>query len=179
MLEAEVARKRRREERRFRAEQKALAAERRAREEAEKKWIAETMKTRIAELEAFQKSLKRADVLKGCGYTLVLAKSQDQLLAEGRRMGNCVGCGTYGRAIVKGDSLIVMLKRPSGKGYESFCDIEIDRRTWLVNQCYLRRNERAPEEVQELAKRLAAWFRQEHRRHMKRGTFRELQGRVA
>lgn len=160
-----------------RARKKARAEIRakRAAERAEEKWIRDTMKTRIKELEAFQKSLKRTDILKGCGYTLVLAKTQKELLAEGRKMGNCVGCGTYGRAIVKGDSLIVMLKNHSA----SFCDIEIDRKTWKVKQCYLKRNELAPKEVQELAKRLAAWFKEEHKRHMKRGTFKELRRKAA
>ena len=165
------------EEMEARARKKALAEIRakRAAERAEEKWIRDTMKTRIKELEAFQKSLKRTDILKGCGYTLVLAKSQKELLVEGRKMGNCVGCGTYGRAIVKGDSLIVMLKNHS----TSFCDIEIDRKSWKVKQCYLRHNELAPKEVQELAKRLAAWFKEEHRRHMKRGTFKELRRKAA
>ena len=135
--------------------------------EAEEKWI--------KELEAFQESLKRTDVLKGCGYTLIVAKTQKELLAEGRKMHNCVGCGTYGQAIVKGDSLIVMLKNHSA----SFCDIEIDRKSWKVKQCYLKHNERAPEEVQELAKRIAAWFKEEHQRHMKRGTFKELRRKAA
>lgn len=157
---------------------KKARAEIRAKREAERaeaKWIRDTMKTRIKELEAFQNSLKRTDILKGCGYTLVLAKSQKELLAEGRKMGNCVGCGTYGRAIVKGDSLIVMLKNHSA----SFCDIEIDRKSWKVRQCYLKHNQIAPKEIQELAKRLAAWFKEEHQRHMKRGTFKELRRKAA
>ena len=157
---------------------KKARAEIRAKREAERaeaKWIRDTMKTRIKELEAFQNSLKRTDILKGCGYTLVLAKTQKELLAEGRKMDNCVGCGTYGRAIVKGDSLIVMLKDHSA----SFCDIEIDRKSWKVRQCYLKHNQIAPKEVQELAKRLAAWFKEEHQRHMKRGTFKELRRKAA
>ena len=160
-----------------RARKKARADIRakRAAERAEEKWIRDTMKTRIKELEAFQKSLKRTDVLKGCGYTIIVAKTQKELLAEGRKMHNCVGCGTYGQAIVKGDSLIVMLKNHSA----SFCDIEIDRKSWKVKQCYLKHNERAPEEVQELAKRIAAWFKEEHQRHMKRGTFKELRRKAA
>lgn len=160
-----------------RARKKARAEIRakRAAERAEAKWIRDTMKTRIKELEAFQKSLKRTDVLKGCGYTLVLAKTQKELLAEGKKMHNCVGCGTYGQAIVKGDSLIVMLKNHSA----SFCDIEIDRKSWKVRQCYLKHNKTAPKEVQELAKRLAAWFKEEHQRHMKRGTFKELRRKAA
>ena len=158
-----------------RARKKARAEIRakRAAERAEEKWIRDTMKTRIKELKAFQESLKRTDILKGCGYTIVLAKTQDELLAEGRKMGNCVGCGTYGRAVVKGESLIVMLKLPKSRRSESYCDIEIDRKGWKVRQCYLKRNETAPEEVRELANRIAAWFKEEHRRHMKLGKFKE------
>lgn len=174
-LEARAAKKSRAEIRaRLEARRKA-EAERKAREEAEKKWIAKTMKTRIKELEAFQKSLKRTDILKGTGYTLVVAKSQKELLAEGKKMGNCVGCGIYGRAIVEGNSLIVMLKDRSG----SYCDIEIDRRTWLVRQCYLKHNKLAPGEIQQMAKKLAAWFKAEHKRHKKRKMFKELERKAA
>lgn len=176
-LEADVARKRRREARAERAEERrrmaafrAQEAERRVRERAEKKWIDATMKTRLAELEAFQKSMKRTDILKGSGYTLVVAKTQKELLAEGRKMGNCVGRGTYGQAIVKGESLIVMLRLDG----ESFCDIEIDRKRWVVRQCYLQHNKPAPKAVREIAKRLAAWFKAEHLRHMKRKMFKAL-----
>ena len=170
-MEARAAKKSRAEMRARRAAQRKAEAERKAREEAEKEWIARTMKTRIKELEAFQKSLKRTDILKGCGYTLVLAKSQKELLAEGKKMHNCVGCGTYGHAIAKGESLIVMLKDRSG----SYCDIEIDRKSWKVWQCYLKRNQPAPEEIHELAKKIAAWFKVEHLRQKKRKMFPELE----
>ena len=174
-MEARAAKKSRAEMRARRAAQRKAEAERKAREEEEKKWIAKTMKTRIKELEAFQKSLKRTDILKGCGYTLVLAKSQKELLAEGKKMHNCVGCGTYGHAIVKGESLIVMLKDRSG----SYCDIEIDRKSWKVWQCYLKRNEPAPKEIHALAKKIAAWFKAEHLRHKKRKMFTELERKAA
>ena len=108
---------------------KKARAEIRAKREAERaeaKWIRDTMKTRIKELEAFQNSL-------------------------------------------------VMLKNHSA----SFCDIEIDRKSWKVRQCYLKHNQIAPKEIQELAKRLAAWFKEEHQRHMKRGTFKELRRKAA
>ena len=159
-LEAECARL---EEIRERAEKKRRKAE----EKAEREWIAKTMKVRFEEIEAFQKSLKRTATLRGCGYTLVLAKTQKELRAEGRRMGNCVGNGTYGRGIVEGDRLIVML----GLGGKSYCDIEIDRRNWRVNQCYLKGNKTPPEEVREFADRIAAFLKEEHKRHRKAGLF--------
>ena len=159
-LERECARL---EEIRERAEKKRRKAE----EKAEREWIAKTMKVRFEEIEAFQKSLRRTATLRGCGYTLVLAKTQKELRAEGRRMGNCVGNGTYGRGIVEGDRLIVML----GLGGKSYCDIEIDRRNWCVRQCYLKGNTTPPKEVRELAARIAAFLKDEHRRHRKAGLF--------
>lgn len=159
-LEKECARQERIRERAEEKRRKAAA-------KAEKEWIAKTMKVRFKEIEAFQKSLKRTETLRGCGYTLVLAKTQKELRAEGRRMGNCVGNGTYGRGIIEGDNLIVML----GLGGKSYCDIEIDRRNWRVNQCYLKGNTTPPEEVRELAAQIAAFLKDEHRRHRKAGLF--------
>ena len=159
-LERECARL---EEIRERAEKKRRKAE----EKAEREWIAKTMKVRFEEIEAFQKSLRRTATLRGCGYTLVLAKTQKELRAEGRRMGNCVGNGTYGRGIVEGDRLIVML----GLGGKSYCDIEIDRSNWCVRQCYLKGNTKPPKEVRELAARIAAFLKEEHKRHRKAGLF--------
>ena len=94
-------------------------------------------------------------------------------------MGNCVGCGLYGKGIVEGDRLIVMLKKPNGKGFESFCDIEIDRKTWVVKQCYLKKNEQAPEEVRELARKIAHWLKAVHKRHQKRKMFKALERKSA
>lgn len=160
-LEAECARL---EEIRERAERKRRKAE----EKAEREWIAKTMKVRFKEVEAFQKSLERCKAIKSGGYTIVLAKSQKELLAEGRKMGNCVGNGVYGRGIVTGDKLIVML----GLGGKSYCDIEIDRQTWSVRQCYLKGNKVPPDEVRELANRIARLLKEEHRRHRKQGLFK-------
>ena len=167
-LEAECARL---EEIRERAERKRRKAE----EKAESEWIAKTMKVRFEEIEAFQKSLRRTATLRGCGYTLVLAKTQKELRAEGRKMGNCVGCGTYGRAIVEGDSLIVML----GLKGKSYCDIEIDRHTWGVRQCYLKGNTAAPREVWELAAEIAAFLKKENRQHRKLGMFKTPRRKAA
>lgn len=155
------------------AEEARLERKRRA---AERKRLAETMNVRAAELEAFQRSLDRVRTLKGCGYVLVLAKTQKELLAEGKRMHNCVGCGTYGEGIVAGDLLIVMLRDADGK---SFCDIEISRCSWTVRQCYLKRNERAPQDVRTLADRIAAALKAEHARHRRRRLFAAPEGKAA
>lgn len=153
---------------RLEALEAAEARKRRAQAAARRKRRAEMMEVRAAELEAFQRSLDRVRTLKGCGYVLVLAKTQKELLAEGKRMHNCVGCGTYGEGIVAGDLLIVMLRDADGK---SFCDIEISRRSWTVRQCYLKRNERAPQDVRTLADRIAAALKAEHARHRRRKLF--------
>lgn len=168
-LEAADAKRRREEERARRAAARKAKAERKAAIEAEKRYLAEIMEVRMAEIEAFQKSVLRSGVLKGSGYTLVLAKTQKELLAEGRRMGNCVGCGTYGRGIAKGDTLIVML----GLGGKSYCDIEIERRSWRVCQCYLKGNHVAPADVHALAKKIAACLKAIHQSHRKRKMFTE------
>ena len=107
-------------------------------------------------------------MLRGCGYAIVLAKTQDELLAEGKKMHNCVGMGLYGKGIVEGDRLIVMLKRPNGRGFESFCDIEIDRHTWNVRQCYTKGNRIPPDEVRDLANRIATFLKAEYKRQQRK-----------
>lgn len=161
---------------RLEALERAEARKRRAQAAARRKRLAEMMEVRAAELEAFQRSLDRVRTLKGCGYVLVLAKTQKELLAEGKRMHNCVGCGTYGEAIVNGNALIVMLRGADGKSY---CDIEISRRNWKVRQCYLKRNEPAPPEVRALADRIAAALKAEHARHRRRKLFAAPEGKAA
>ena len=152
---------------------------RRNKRAVERRQIAKMMKLRADEIAAFQESVERSKVIKSCGYALVLAKTQEELLAEGRKMHNCVGCGTYGRGIAIGNRLIVMLKKPNGHGYESFCDIEIDRTTWLVKQCYLKHNKPAPKEIHELAKQIAACLKAIHKSHMKRKMFKALERKSA
>ena len=138
---------------------RARADAKRAREEARR--AAELMKERIPEIEAFQKGADRVLKLSGESYRLVLAKSQEELLAEGKKMGNCVGCGTYGRGIVDGRCLIVMVRDGRGRPY---VDIEIDRKSWTVRQCYARHNQPAPENVHALANALALKFKQMSKR---------------
>lgn len=152
-------------EKREKAERRRRAREDRERarieKENEKRWIAETMKERGPELEAFQKSIDRTKTLTGCGYRIVLSKSQEELLKEGKRMGNCVGNGTYGRGIVAGDRLIVVvagkgkIKGNEGKMVERRFDVEIDRKHWKMRQCYGPGNCSAPDEVRDLAQRIA------------------------
>lgn len=134
-----------------------VAAEKRRRarkaSKAERERLKALFAERMPEIEMFQKSLERVKTLKGCGYSLIIAKSQEELLAEGKKMNNCVGCGIYGRGILEGNTLIVMLKNPDGR---SSCDIEIERKTWNVRQCYLKGNQLPPDETLKLANRIAA-----------------------
>ena len=80
-------------------------------------------------------------------------------------MNNCVGNGVYGRGILEGDTLIVMLKSANGKSY---CDIEIERDTWRVRQCYTKGNQLPPDEVQKLAMRIAAELKKIYAKSKKR-----------
>ncbi len=129
--------------------------------------IDKAMSERAPEIAAFQESVERTKTLHGCGYKIVLAKTQGELLAEGKRMGNCIGNGVYGRGIATGHKLIVMLKLPGVRGGKSFCDIEIDRHTWKVRQCYTKGNRIPPDEVRELANRIATFLKAEYRRQRK------------
>lgn len=156
-LEGEVRTKREREER---ARRRAAAARRRedARREAEeRRLVKEMMAERIEEIGRFQSSLDRTATIDFGAYRCVLAKTQDELLREGRKMGNCVGHGHYGRGIALGRTIIVMLKQ----GRDSFVDIEIDRTDWSVRQCYRKFNEKAPEECWEIARKVCAFLKRE------------------
>jgi hypothetical protein len=132
---------------------------------AERKRLKALFAERMPEIEMFQKSLERVKTLEGCGYRLILAKTQEELLAEGNKMNNCVGNGVYGRGILEGDTLIVMLKSADGKSY---CDIEIERNRWRVRQCYLKGNQLPPDEVRKLAKRIAAELKKIYKLSKKR-----------
>ena len=141
--------------------------------------IDKAMQARAPEIAAFQESVERTKTLSGCGYKIVLAKTQSELLAEGKKMGNCIGNGTYGRGVAVGNKLIVMLRIPGVRRSKSYCDIEIDRHTWTVRQCYTKGNRCPPDEVRELANRIAAFLKAEHKRHQKRKMFKELERKSA
>ena len=156
-LEREANRRRKIRKREERRQQRIAEAERLAHLKA-------LFAERAVEIEAFQKSLARSKTLTGCGYRIVLAKTQEELRQEGKKMHNCVGSGHYGEGIVAGDLLIVMLKDASGKSY---CDIEIRRKDWTVRQCYLKSNQNAPDEVRSLAQSIAEIFKKEFAKRQK------------
>ena len=130
--------------------------------------IDKAMSERAPEIAAFQEAVERTKTLHGCGYKIVLAKTQSELLAEGKKMGNCIGNGTYGRGVALGNKLIVMLRIPGVRRSKSFCDIEIDRHTWKVRQCYTKGNRIPPDEVRELANRIATFLKAEYKRQQRK-----------
>ena len=154
-LERKVCAKRAREERERRREWARRNREAAKREAEEQKRLEALMAGRVDEIRRFQSSLDRTATIDFGAYRCVLAKSQDELLKEGRKMGNCVGHGHYGRGIALGKTIIVMLKR----GNASFVDIEIDRTDWSVRQCYRKFNEKAPDECWEIAKRVCSFLK--------------------
>ena len=142
-----------------------VATEKRKAAKAERERLKALFEERMPEIEMFQKSLERVKTLEGCGYRLILAKTQEELIAEGRKMNNCVGNGVYGRGILEGDTLIVMLKSANGKSY---CDIEIERNTWRVRQCYTKGNHLPPDKIRKLAMRIAAELKKIYAKSKKR-----------
>lgn len=140
-------------ERRERRRLKLEMERQRKKEEARRREIADLMAARLPEIRAFQESLDTSRIVDlGKGVKAVLARSQEDLLAEGRRMNNCVGTGTYGEGIARGDTIIVMFR----DRLNSICDAEIDRRNWSVRQCYFRHNKPATEEYRNAAGLIAA-----------------------
>ncbi len=151
----------------FMARLEAVEAEvakfQRAQKQRERRRLKKLAEERIAEIEMFQRSLERTKALRGCGYTLVLAKTQKELLAYGKKMNNCVGNGIYGRGIAEGDTLILEVEGPD----MSYC-VEIQRRNWTVRQCYKRGNKEAPKEVWAIARKVAAACKAEWQRQKRR-----------
>jgi len=148
-LEAEYDRQRRRERRRERREQRERA-------ERERRELADLMAKRLPEIAAFQSSLDRAKILDlGTGVKAVLARTQDELRVEGRKMHNCVGMGHYGEGIVRGNTLILMFR----VGGKPFCDVEIDRRNWSVRQCYFAHNKPATQDYRDAADKIAEYLK--------------------
>jgi hypothetical protein len=84
---------------------------------------------------------------------------------EGKRMRNCVGIGTYGEGLVLGNTLILTIQGRDEKA--RFC-VEIDRKSWTVRQCYGRHNSAAPDEVRNLAIRVADELKNVFRKMKKR-----------
>ena len=138
--------------------------------------VKKIMEARVEEIAAFQTSIDRSKTLKGAGYKLILAKTQEDLIAEGKRMGNCVGCGTYGTGIVRGDTLILVIQ---GKDRKLRFDVEISRKTWKVEQCYAPHNQAAPDGIKKLAAKIAQALKAEYQRNRKKKRFMRLYRKAA
>jgi len=174
-LEAENAKRHRKEERERKkaereARKKAKAAEA-IRLAKEQEIVKKTLASRLKEIAAFQKSVDKVMKLNINGATCVIAKSQDELRKEGKRMNNCVGIGTYGRGTVLGDTLILQFKDKRG---HSWCDAEIDRSNWKVRQCYSRGNNVAPDEIKSISETIAKTLKAQHLANRKANTFPAL-----
>ena len=153
-----------------RVEAASVLAERRARRKARldkaklEREAAELMAARKAEIAAFQLSLDKSAVVDlGKGVTCVLAKDQKTLLAEGKKMNNCVGMGHYGEGVLVGSRLILMFR----KGGKPFVDAEIDRKSWTVRQCYAKGNSAAPEEFHAASERVAKFLKAQFKKSQK------------
>lgn len=133
-------------------------------EEKRRAELADLMVKRAPEIERFQASLDKSAVVDlGAGVKVLLAKSQSELRDEGKRMGNCVGCGRYGEGIVRGNTLILMFK-VNGKSY---CDAEISREDWTVRQVCIRYNQPAPKEYRDAAEKIAKYLKRLTRKRKK------------
>ena len=136
-LEAEVAR---------RAEE-----QRRKEREAYEKRMAKLQETRMPELERIRRLMRT----RAGGLELVLPTSQQELHQLGKRMHNCVGNGSYWQEVMEGRCLILEIRE---KKESAYC-VEITRPHFAVLQCYGRRNSKAPDEIRELAREMAAEFK--------------------
>lgn len=48
----------------------------------------------------------------GLNYRIILPRSVNDLMIEGREMANCLGCATYAARMARGDSLILFVREP-------------------------------------------------------------------
>ena len=136
-LEAEVAR---------RAEE-----QRRKERKAHEQRMAKLREKRMPELERIRRLMRT----RAGGLELVLPTSQQELHQLGERMHNCVGNGSYWQGVMEGRCLILEIRKD---GKSAYC-VEITRPHFMVLQCYGRHNSKAPDEIRELAREMAAEFK--------------------
>ena len=133
----------------------------------ERNFVKEGFSAQKSVLESFQSALDRCDMLSAGKYLFVVATSQAELRREGAAMRNCIGNGLYAKGVAAGRTVIVLVKQFDGGIPKSFCDIEINRHGWSVRQCYLKANKPAPQELKEIACRIALLLKQVYRRTKK------------
>ncbi len=135
--EAEVERRRRERER---LDRRAEAERKRARSRT------------IREVASRFAAAVSSDALRSA-LVVVMPLSRGDLVAEGKAMRNCLGHMGYDAKIAEGRSVVFFVRGADGG---RVADVEVDRATWKVRQCYGPRNSRASDEawrVAELAAR--------------------------
>lgn len=90
--------------------------------------------------------------LKNIGLRLL--SSASAFRAEGKRMRNCIGCGTYFEQYCDGRIVCVVITS-DGHDY----DVEISLDNYSVRQCYAKGNQRAPANVHALADSFAKYLK--------------------
>ena len=131
--------------RKLRKEEREELRRKKEREEAERK----ELENRAERISALFKTLKSI-----CGkygaYEVIVPKSEQEMVREGKRMHNCVGhCYPMRQGV---DSIVVFFHK-NGK---ACVDVDIDPRTFKVVQCRAVCNKEADKSAHELAKRIAA-----------------------
>lgn len=97
---------------------------------------------------------------------VVMPLSRRDLVAEGKAMGNCLGRMGYDAKIAEGRSVVFFVRGADGG---RVADVEIDRATWKVRQCYGPRNSPAPEEAERVAAAVARRMGRIERRRAAKG----------
>lgn len=88
------------------------------------------------------------------GYAVKFLRDDEDLIAEGNAMKNCIG--GYGRDVRDGNALLLSLRKDGEPVY----DIEIDPRSFKVIQAREKGNEDAPKDIHAIARRIALEARQ-------------------
>lgn len=82
-----------------------------------------------------------------------------ELKDEGKTMHNCIGNGLYLRRVADGFGAIVFLREASSPD-TPWCDVEfrVEKKKWIVAQCYTKHNKPAPDLAKAAAEKMAARF---------------------
>lgn len=86
-------------------------------------------------------------------WTIRVPDSQDELVREGREMGNCIGSGTYSAEMAAGRCVCIVIAGPG----KVRADVQIAQ--GRVRQCYGPRNSPPHEVAREIATRAARALR--------------------
>lgn len=84
--------------------------------------------------------------LKSKNYVVLIAKSHDELVAEGEALHHCVGRMNYDKKIAEQSSLIAFVRR-TGDQSTPFVTVELDIKAKDIRQCYAKNNSCPDSEV--------------------------------